>query len=308
MSSALSKLKKIFLINILVFLFIFITLEIVFYFKQSQIENIDIKYYKFFNIPNDYQFSEIITYETGKEYKNRAKSVILAGGSFAYSFGLDPNEQSLAAKLSQYSKRNVIVKAVPATGPNETLYNFSNEELYNQIDEPEYVIYLFIENHFSRMNTKIYSLQDPRIRPMFEIDNDFNFKRLPCNNKWLFLSHIYKYYYLNKYTYDYGVREEEKFIKTMAALKKEINEHWPDTKLVVVRYDEANIQEPFIFDDKYIQKFKDLGIIYLDADEIVFGKSGKRMIGDEYMQEDQHPSVYAFDLLAKKLVQVLKLN
>lgn len=307
MPSVLSKLKKIFLINILVFLFIFIILEIVFYFKQSPTEHIDIKYYKFFNIPVDYQYSDIIIYETGEEYKNRAKSIILAGCSFAYSFGLDKND-SLAAKLSQYSKRNVIVKAIQATGPNEALYNFSNEELYKQINEPEYVIYLFIENHFSRMNSRINSMQDPNLRPMFDFDDNFNFKIIPCKNKWLFLSHLYKYYYREKYTLDYGVREEEKFIKTMAALKKKINEHWPDTKLVVVRYDEANIQDPFIFDDKYIQKFKDLGIIYLDADEVVFGKSGKRMIGDEFMQKDQHPSAYAFDLLAKKLVEALNLK
>lgn len=307
MSLKHSDLKKILFINILIFLFIFILLEIVFYFKQSTTENIDIKYYKFFNIPRNYQFSDIISYQTGEEYKNRAKSVVLAGCSFAYSWGLEQND-SLAAKLSQYSKRNVIVKAIPATGPNETLYNFSNEELYKQIDEPEYVIYLFIENHFSRMNSRIYSMQDSNIRPMLAIDDNFNFKLIPCKNKWLFLSHLYKYYYRNKYTVNYGVREEEKFIKTMAALKKKINEHWTGTKLVVVRYDEANIQDPFIFDDKYIQKFKDLGIIYLDADEVVFGKSGKRMIGDEFMQNDQHPSVYAFDLLAKKLVEVLNLN
>ena len=174
------------------------------------------------------------------------------------------------------------------------------------VKEPDYIIYLFIENHFSRMNSVIYSLDSPKIRPTYEIDENYNIKEKTFFKNLIFISHLYKYFYYKKNTLDYAVREETKFISTMIALNKLIHKHWKNTKLIVLRYDEPNIEEPFLFKQESIEKLEENGIIFIDADKLVFGNTGERMIGEKYMQEeDQHPSAYAFELLSDKIAEYI---
>ncbi len=296
--------KKIIIINSIIIIILLCILDVFFYYKQSDIEEFDIKEYKFFNSPVDFKYEHNKDMNAGMNFIGEKSPLFIIGCSFAYSYGLN-YEDSFAYKLANYTQRPVYVFALPSTGPNETLKIFSDKKLFEGIPEPEYIIYLFIENHFSRINSRIYSLISPQIRPFYKIDKNYDFKEKPCLNRYLFLSHIYKYYYLNRYTYNYGVREEKKFFNIMMALKKQINKYWKSTKLVIIRYDEANIDEPFLFDKSFIEDIENNGIIYYDADELVFGKTGERMIGDIYMQEDQHPSAYAMQLLSEKLAEKL---
>ena len=89
----------------------------------------------------------------------------------------------------------------------------------------------------------------------------------------------------------------------MITIKKNINRHWPNTNFIIIRYSEPNIKTPYLFSPEITKKFQENGIIVLDADEIVFGKTQKRLIGKEYKQEDVHPSALAFELLATKLAE-----
>lgn len=296
--------KKILLVNFILILFAFITADIIYFFIQGKIENLPMKEYKFFNVPKEFN-NTFNGYTEGEEYKGKKPPIIITGCSFGYSWGLK-KEETLAYKLAKETKRTVIVEAIPAGGPNETLKIFDNEGIYKKYDEPDYIIYFFIENHFSRMKSRIYSLQSPELRPMYDIDNNYNYKEIKKNNDFLFLSHIYKYNYRKNHLVYFSDIDPELFCKTMIAIKKQISKHFKKTKFVVLRYDEACIENPYIFEDKYIKMMTDNGIIYLDADELVKEKTGERMIGEKYMQEDQHPSAYAFEILAPELAKELK--
>lgn len=294
--------KKILFVNLILIILAYVAADVIYFFMQAKAENLPLKEYKFFNIPKELN-ETAAPYTEGKEYRNKPP-IMITGCSFGYSWGLNETE-TLAYKLSKHAKREVIVEALPAGGPNETLWKFDNENIYKKYSEPEIIIYLFIENHFSRMKSRIYSLQSPELRPMYSIDDNFNYKKLPAHNDILFLSHIYKYKYRMNHLVYFTDIDPELFCKTIIAIKKQISKHWKNTKFAVLRYDEACIEHPYLFDEKYIKMLEDNGIKYLDADEVVFGKTGERMIGKKYMQEDQHPSAYAFEILAPKLAEEL---
>ena len=306
-------LKKTLVVNIITCLIIFFFFEITFFFKGKQAENA--VHSKFINIPKNITYNELIQindenidlndfpqgqYNSGKNFTNNNNSIILIGCSFSYSWGLKYKD-TFAYQLSQKTKRPVYIRSRAGSGPNESLLILSNEKFYSSNEEPEYIIYLFIENHFSRMFSRIYSIQDNKLRPLWNIDKNFNAKQVICWYKPLFLSHIFKYIYREKVTLNYGIVDEEQYFKTMMAMKKEINKNWQNTKFVIIRYSEPNMEKPYSFIPDITKKFIENNIILIDADELIFGKTGKRLIGDKYMQEDQHPSALAFDLLTTAL-------
>ena len=301
--------KKVLLINVLICIFIYLIFEVLFYFKGVKVENLNIKTQPFINIPSDLTIdvtSNIDGLRTRKYVpdKIQGKPIILTGGSFANSFGL-AEKDTLANQLAVNSNRIVFERAFCGGGINEVLYTFKQDALYNSIEEPEYVIYLFIENHFSRMFSKIYSIQSPKLRPMYNISNDYEAEIKPCYFKYLFLSHIFKYFYREKVTLNYGIVDEDTLFKHLMALQKEIKKHWTSTKLVFLRYSEGNIEKPYLFTNNFIKNLEKNNIIYLDSDELIFGESGQRLIGEKYIQEDGHPNSLAFKLLAPKITERL---
>lgn len=300
--------KKIIFYNLVLIFVIFIIFEIIFIFKSAKIENVNIKNYKIINIPKERKYNNFFDENPnenprcfiGENYKNK-QPILLIGCSFAYSYGLE-TENSLGYKLSHYLKRPVYMRAIPAGGPNEALYIFRQKEFYKTIKEPEYIIYLFIQDHFNRISSYIYSIESPYLRPMFNINDDFQAKDKKCFYKPLFMNHIFKYYYRDKIFLKNKPNEEE-FLKIMGALKKEANKTWPKTKLIVLRYSEGTINKPFLFSNKFINKLKENNIIYIDADEIVYTDTKEKMIGKKYMLEDDHPNAYAFEILSKNLAK-----
>ena len=123
------------------------------------------------------------------------------------------------------------MRAIPAGGPNEALYIFRQNEFYKTIKEPEYIIYLFIQDHFNRISSYIYSIESPYLRPMFNINDDFQAEDKKCFYKPLFLNHIFKYFYRDKIFLKNKPNEKE-FLKIMGALKKEANKTWPKAKII----------------------------------------------------------------------------
>ncbi len=241
-----------------------------------------------------------------KVEKTNLKPILLLGCSFAYSYGLSA-EKSLHTLLSKVTNRTVYNGAIPCGCPTEAILITSSPEFYKSIKEPEYVIYLFIQNHFSRMHSRLYQIHERRIRPLYKIDDNGNTKQEFCPFKILFMSYFFRYIYTEKITLNYDVVDEDLLLKSMIAINRNIHKKYPKAKLIFLRYDEPtiNAERRYIPSVNFIKRIQDKGIIYLDANEIVFGKSGKMMIGNEYMQQDGHPNEYAFNLLANKFGPLL---
>lgn len=299
------------IISCLIILFIF---EILFFQKSIKAENL--QKHSFINIPQNIKFDDLIWLNNDEDMKRRTAipenketddSILLLGCSFAYSYGLK-YEDSLHYKLSQKLKIPVNLRAACGAGPNETLFLLSTDKFYEITDKPKYIIYLFIENHFSRMFSRIYSLQSPRLRPLYNYDENYNKKEKLCWYKPLFLSHIFKFLYREKITLNYGITDEELLFKTLVSMKKEINKKWENTQFIFIRYSEPNINKPFLFSNNFIEKLYKQNIIYIDADEIVFKEKDKRLVGEEYMQKEQHPSPLAYELFSQKLAEHFKNN
>ena len=121
--------KKIILINILIFIFLLIVADVFFYFQQMKIEK-STRLYNFFNIPQKFSI-DTVPYDEGKEYKT-SFPIIISGCSFAYSWGLS-GEDTFAYKLAKKLKRHVFVCAVPGCGPNEALWIYNNDKMYKSV-------------------------------------------------------------------------------------------------------------------------------------------------------------------------------
>ena len=85
----------------------------------------------------------------GAEYKNK-KPIVIFGCSYAYGFLLD-REQTFSYKLSKLTHRTIYNRAYPAWGSAHMLYQTRDENLYKEIPEPEYVIFLSMHDHFRRL-------------------------------------------------------------------------------------------------------------------------------------------------------------
>ena len=297
---------KKFIINIILLVILVVLCDVIFFtrFPKEEYQE-DFSLYKYINIPSKLNIKDFVQYwnfedkrnNVGLEYQKNNNGIILAGCSFAYSFGLDDNA-TLAKVLSEQTKRPVYVRAFPSFGPNENLYFLTKNEFYKNTPQSNYYIYLFIHNHFSRMFSRMLSLNSNVYRPFYDIDENFEIKERPFYSRPLFLSNIYKFFYRRKVTLNYGHVDEELLYKTLSAQNKLLQKNFSNgIKFIFINYNEG---VRYNFSDEFMKKLKAENIMYVNADELVLGKD-MQMTDEIYFQEDGHPSAYAYKLFGEKL-------
>ena len=92
-------------------------------------------------------------YPAGINYTNMP--VILFGCSYGWGVELNDN-QTFQYKLSELTKRPVYNKSITGWGVQHMLYHLRQKDFYSTVPKPEYVIYLYITDHISRMHKYSY--------------------------------------------------------------------------------------------------------------------------------------------------------
>ena len=242
----------------------------------------------------------------GLEYKGK-KPILIFGCSFAYGFHLK-KEQIFSYKLSHLIKRTVYNQAFTGWGIQHMLYQTRMEKLYKKIKEPEYVIYIYIDDHLKRLyynNFGTYNLLSDNFNLRYKEKNG-KLERLQSNNflvnqiKRLYISGRIQQYYVKYFV----LRKSNKKSCTDFALKhfieakEEMQKHWKDTKFVIFSY--------FYFDEEekiMASKLKENGFIVFDSSEL----TKENIFSKDYMFEDSHPNEKAWDLLTPLIVKKLEL-
>lgn len=85
----------------------------------------------------------------GLEYKNK-KPVIIFGCSYAYGYKLK-KEQTFSYKLARILKQPVYNRSVSACGLQHMLKQVSSKEFYEEVPQPDKIIYIFIPDIYRRM-------------------------------------------------------------------------------------------------------------------------------------------------------------
>lgn len=245
-------------------------------------------------------------YPVGLDYKKQP--IVLFGDSFAYGFQLE-DTQTFFYKLSHITKRPVYIRAVPGWGIQHMLFQVRLDKFYEQVKEPEYVIYLMICDHFRRLycmnfmsghllneNRNLrYKFKDGQLVQIHDTNKLLNpVKRLYLTNK---MHQVYvNNMILNPKNYDnYSKFALEHFIES----KNEMQKHWKNTKFIVLYY------HHFLNDNRFTEDLEKAGFTVLSIPDLV----DVNLSDKEYnVQEGKHPNEKAWDLLTPIIVDKLGLK
>ena len=140
---------KIVLINIFLIVFIFIFFDWLLYsmFYFEKVKPIDISLV----LDKTRKFIQPLDYSPDK------RPIVVMGCSFANGFGLEQKD-TLAYKIQKFTKRQTFNYSKNGHGIQHVLYKIQNSNFFNEINpDPEYVIYVFMDDHLRRMYKEIFT-------------------------------------------------------------------------------------------------------------------------------------------------------
>ena len=315
--------KKIFLIiltNIILFFIIVLFLELIVWGCENlRIKIQDKNYIGTYLIPFHSGIKRF-NYVALEEFKNpktnltrkpeglnyTKRPIVIFGCSYAYGLNLN-NEQTFSYKLSHLTKRPVYNRAVSGWGFQHMLNQVRQDKFYVDVPEPEYAIYVMMNDHFRRLYIPTfmsinllyedyylrYEIKDGKLIIKKEKNAFFEFiQRLYITQK---IEHFYINNILlkpNNYNQYFPFA-----VKHLVESKKEMEKHWNKTKYVIVLY------QTFPHDDLFIKKLKENDFIVISL------KYDYNLNLDlpQYTKSDYKKKKKAWDLLTNKIIESLNL-
>lgn len=241
----------------------------------------------------------------------KKRPIMTVGCSYAAGALLQDN-QTLAYKLNELTGRTTYNRALSGSGPQFMYRDFSDVNIKNEVPDVEYVIYVFIQDHFYRSCRDMFQPNAHILELSYKIkDGKLAENKSPFfifNN--LFLGRLFSEYY-KKIKY---FSEQDKgfplFMKIMEMSSQQIHEKYPNSKFILLDFPELaeydNYGKPLLkLTNEQISQLKDMGITYLNTEKIL----GYEMRDKEkYCAEDNyHPNELVWDEVAPALVKALSL-
>lgn len=297
------------LINITLLLFID---YLFFYYIETKKENLgfkeSIEIYKkcthIINLDELYNENEKNNYFRDFEKKTTKKPILIFGCSFGYGFLLEP-EQSVSYKLSEYTGRSVFNRSMSGLGIQYVPYIVEHYNLEKTINNPEYIIFIFIDNHLYRLYREIMDIDYPYLDILYKENEKILEERKPIYS-FLFKSSIIRYINLNLILYMYNKKNQDEIFDFMKAhflkMKSILNKKFPNSKLVILQYEEN--ENSWIFNNPRWNELRDEGFIIINSYEL----TNEHLFEEKYrIPNDVHPNEKAWDLLVPKLAERLEL-
>lgn len=239
------------------------------------------------------------------EYPRNKRPLLFVGCSYTNTFGLK-DEQLLSYKIAKLTKRTTYNRARGGEGPQVILYQLQQKKFYKEIPDTEFIIYTFIYDHLYRIhryqqspfNNYAFVRYEYKNGKLKEIKPSFlMFYSLYTTQK--IQSFIEKRKHLNK------PQSFELFFQIMQESLKLAKQHYPNVKFVILLYKDSGWREPGRqLSKEQIDRLKKAGFIVIDAENLV----GHQLTSDDYRLLDKdHPSEKAWNEIAPKLIQTLKL-
>ena len=290
------KIFKIICINLLVLLIFFAIFELILV-RGYKKENPDDVYhigriaYKSLLSPDKFRKPE------GLNYTKRP--ILLFGCSFAYGQGLE-DKDTFGYKLSQFAKRPVYNYSMFGKGFQHALYVLRHNYIDKSVKNPEYAIYVFIEDQIRRIYSNV-CMGDFVGQPSYALDGALNLYE--TKDYYPIYRQFYTFYYVNNLIYEkflkHDYRRHNRYVNAyLNQIYRELKRRYPDIKFVVLLYGGK---------DNFGLDFYGLNeqIILLNTDELV----EKNLYDPEYQisSTNTHPNGLAWDLVVPKLASELNL-
>lgn len=234
--------------------------------------------------------------------KSNKKAIIFFGCSFTQGAQLK-DKQTLAYKISRISNRTTDNRGKGATGTQFMYYQLIDKNLKHETPDAEYIIYTFIWDHLYRLNTYIVNPGVNVINIRYKIVNNKLVEIKPA------FTPLYSSYIVKKVQFDIVSKkfaiEQENFLLFNAIMKESIKiaqKKYPHSKFIILEYPE-NIHKKKLPQSE-IDKLENMGYIVINTEKLI----GHNLNDKKYRTEDgYHPSEAAWNEVAPKLVQKLKL-
>lgn len=232
----------------------------------------------------------------GLEYKNRP--IYLFSCSFPHGFGLGEN-QTFGYKLSKATKRPVYNFSTGGKGPQFIYYKMKREDHFNKKVMPEYIVYVYIQEHILFGLVKQLSGNKNAANLIYKKEKGVYKEEKPLFvNFWglLTVKKIQEYFFSK-----ISEQEKLKYFEDMLVESKKISDkRFPGSKFVILIYPKDN--SFFKGVDKTFENLQKKGFIVIDLKK----EMNKKLESDEYKIYDKfHPSEKAWDeitpYVAKKL-------
>jgi len=323
-------LKKFFIVNFVLIIFVLIVTELFFYqayrnkyyelTKLQLLNHTDASEKNIKEALPSYKWSILYDY---KKHRDKDKFVITGnsdklpiitiGCSYAYGIFLNKYD-TLAGQLNKVTGRTVYNLGLPATGPQLVYEQLSSPLIKQEIPNAEYVIYVFLHNHIMRQFMKITTPNKGYVNPCYFIDKKGNLKKK--NNFPLFInsSFAYRTYIENQMAKD-NYQEIQNglplLLKTMEESVKVMKKNYPNAKFVFIEFPQAHMCTPNYVDksteltDKNIKDLEKLGIIYINAEQLVGHKY--RDVKKYRIADQDHPNETVWKEIAPALKKKLNL-
>ncbi|MBQ4123945.1 hypothetical protein IJD44_09560 [bacterium] len=243
------------------------------------------------------------------EIDETKKSVIIMGCSFG--FGVDLKDgQTLPDKIQTMTGRKTLNLAYPAHGIQHVLYKIKNfDEFNNEVENAEYVIYIFITDHLRRLYLNYFDkyAQYKYLRYIKKnntlIENNFSVVPLDYFKTTTIARRSNDFFYTLK-------SDDEKFdFLKMHILEsqKELKKKNPNCKFVTIVYNTSVTSERMGVANFHTDRWTELedeGIIVINFDTAKYDFLNE----DKYIAQDElHPSEAAWDRLMPTIIRRLKL-
>lgn len=302
----MSKLKII-LVNLMIFLVAFFSIDYIVYKQQDKIYNLHIGYFqnltKKIAVSDEYDktyIKERIQFRPALNENNTEKrSIVLTGCSFVYGQYLNENE-ILSYKIAQLVENPVYNLGVISKAINTTISLLQYGAFEKEVKiEPSLVIYTYADFQLLRLIMPNMPFEDNEF--MFKInDNKLERKRPP-----FIISRFISLSVLRNKLYEFTKRHSKiyrEYLKKLLKLhflemKKLIDSKYSNVKFVVVVYYPCKIFEEIASE---LEK-ENIEIIRLTKEE--FGINVKDR---NYLLPDGHPNALVWEIITPKLVEKIK--
>lgn len=313
---------KIILINLSIFILLFLLLEFLTYLQPNKTDADYIKRYNEYAKENHLPKLKLGYYPCVEFNYNRAKKtfrpveigklkdikrpVLFFGCSFTYGSMLE-NNQTLSYKISKLTGRTTYNRGFPGSGPQLMLLQLQDPQFYKEVPDTQYIIYTFIWDHILRL----YAYNNC-IAPTSEGNYEINLRYRLKNGKLekvkpgyllfyrSFLVKKIQYYIKQKKSMD---KEEyfPLFLKILKESQSLAKKHYKNPKFVILLYKDSG---GAIFNESQIKAIEKEGFIVIDAEKLV----GHELMSQKYrMPDKEHPSEQAWNEIAPKLIKKLNL-
>ena len=290
------KILKILSLNFIFLVLVFILFDWIFYACHA---------YKVMENPGWFNSDRI---ENDLPFDKNKRPVVLMGCSYVFGAGVDYN-QTISYKMQERTGRKVYNFGQIASGVQHCLFFLQEHQFFKEHKnlDPDYVIYLFINDHMRRMYVNFFD-EDTGLKYLrYEKKNDSlvrkNMHIVPLD--YLRVTLLYKkinnFFIKNK-----SADENFEFLKMhLGEIKNEINQKYKDTEFVVIVYpadfDRCFEKSAQGYSDKW-QSLESQGIHVIDLSKENFE------FKDEYIASDGlHPSGKAWDKLLPVIIKDLNL-